>query len=444
MPLLLAGINHRKADISIREKLSLDQIELNSILTELLKEEQIEECFILTTCNRTEIYAYCAEHTELVDKFISLLEAVREEKFADNPAAVFYTMEDDQAARHLFRVTAGLDSMVLGETQILGQVKEAYHTCLEMKTTGTYLHNLCQKALATGKKVHTFTYLGRHAVTYGYAAAELARRIFKSLTDHTMMVIGTGEMAELTLQNLFELKVGEVIVASRRRERAAALAAKFRGKTINLTNIEQGLQNASVIICATTAPHYIITRERLAPYLEGSNNSNNQILIIDLGLPRNVEPEVAHMQGVHLYNLDQIEDIISTNMKNRRAEALKAEEIITDQVKAFTRWYQRQQVVPLIAALRKNGEETRLDKLKQFENELAGLSEKEKTAVDNLTRSLVNELLREPVVNMKDMSLDPEFHQVASYSGRLFGIDASADETTSLPQKQQQRKVCAR
>lgn len=420
MALVLVGVNHKQAGIELREKISLQKEESELVLKELLHEEGIEECFLFSTCNRTELYAICQKSSELTHHFLNSLQKIKKTRLDGNILEICYTMEEEDAVKHLFRVVAGLDSMVLGETEILGQVKEAYYHCSDNSSTGAYLHNLCQTALSTGKMVHTQTALGQHAVSFGYAAAEVAKKIFSSLEKHTLLVIGTGEMAKLTLQNLFELGAGEVIVATRSQEKGLELASRFQGRTINLTHLENGLQEADVIICATNAPHYIVSREKMSACMPAKRERS--LLLIDLGVPRNIEPQVGFLPGVHLYNLDDIQDIIAENLAHRKAEASKAEVIIESQVESFARWYHRQRVIPHITSLRQKAEKARQHKMEQFASKLSSLSAKEQETIDKLTRSLVNELLRDPVLNMKDLSLEPDYEEAEKYIKKILGL----------------------
>ncbi|RJX24739.1 MAG: glutamyl-tRNA reductase [Dethiobacter sp.] len=428
MPLVLIGINHKQACLELREKFSLEKKEIDQALNYLLADGEIRECFLLSTCNRTELYAICNDHYNLQYHFFKLFRKADNELFDQDFERFFYVMKEEDAVRHLFQVACGLDSMVLGETQILGQLKDAYNQCKTAGSTGILLHSLCQKALSTGKKVHTQTSLGEHAVSFGYATVEIARRVFQSLENHTLMVIGTGEMAKLTLQNLFDLGAGDVIVASRRKERGKALAARFKGKVLNFTRLEEGLRKSDVIICATNAPHYIITLEKLAPILE--EKKTRPQLIIDLGVPRNVEPAVDSLEGVYLYNLDDLESLIAENIRAREQEAKKAGIIVNDQVVDFIRWYRRQRVIPFVTSLHKKAESIRQEKLQQFSG-VSRLTEKEQQLVDKLTRSLVNSLIRDPVFGMKDFSLQADFETAEHYAYRLFGLekDSSFDQS---------------
>ena len=424
MPLVLVGVNHRQAELELREKLSLPENEIPLALDYFLQDDGIAECFLLSTCNRTELYAVCSGNEALLARFHGFFQDVKCQTFDSSLPRALYMREEEDAVHHLFAVACGLDSMVLGETQILGQLKEAYNNSQSAGATGAYLHSLCQKAIATGKKVHTLTNLGQHAVSFGYAAVQVARLIFDSLQNQTLMVIGTGEMAKLTLQNLFSLGAGEVIVASRHRERAEALAGRFKGRVVNYAHLTDGLAKADVVICATQAPHYIINVEKLLCLRHRGNHK--PLLLIDLAVPRNVDPAVASLKGVHLYNLDDLQCIISENLKNREVEAEKAGDIIAEQVSGFLRWYRRQRAIPIITALRRKAEQIRQAKLEQFGT--AALPPREQQMVDKLTKSLVDTLLKEPVMAVKDLCLDDDYDAAEKYARQILGLESESPE----------------
>ncbi len=438
MPIVLVGVNHKKADLETREKLSLETEDLKSALDYLLGFEEVEECFLLFTCNRTELYAMCSEKHNLQELFLGFFREVKKLKLEQSVYQALYTLEEEEAAQHLFQVAAGLDSMILGETQILGQVKEAYYQCHELGSTGSYLHELCQMALSTGKKVHTQTGLGQHAVSFGYAAAEIARDIFPSLKQQSMLVVGTGEMAELTLKNLFELGIKEVIVASRDEQRGAELAGRFNGSSINFNRLSEGFEQADVIICATNAPHYVITPERIQAL--HSRRKGSPLLIIDLGVPRNVAPEVVNMDSVYLYNLDDLRLIIEENLKHRQEEAQKARIIIKHQVKDFNRWYRRQRAIPFILSLREKAESLRQEKLEQFG--VFSLSEKERRQVEKLTSSLVNSLIKDTIMAVKDLSLEPGYEEFEPLIYQLLGLEPPAGESKDRGEETPVSKNC--
>lgn len=421
MPLILIGISHKRAPIKIREKFSLHKNELPEALQYMLSKNHIIECFFVSTCNRTELYAFCEEKDDMIQGFSSFFNEYKRIPLSYLHKEMFYIKEGEEAANHLFRVASGLDSSIIGETQVLGQIKEYFQLCQENNAVSLYLNKLGQKALAVGKKVHTETAVSQHAISFGYASSEIAKSTFSSFNEQTLIVIGTGEMAKLTLKNIFDLGIKEVIVASSYQERAEELAQRFKGKKVNLTEIDHGLKNADIVICATNAPHYVITSERLNKVLEVPRT--NPLLIIDLGVPRNVEPTVEEQENVYLYNLDHINNIIQENLKTRKKEAYKAEKIVEQETKDFMYWYNHQHVVPLIKELQNKTEKIRLEKLKQFENLITSLSIKEKEQVEKLTLSIVNELIKEPISNIKDLCSQNDSEKIEEYASFIFGLD---------------------
>ena len=437
MPIVLIGVNYKKAALETREKLSLEREDLKKAVDYLLQFDEIEECFLLFTCNRTELYALCLENHHLQERFLRFFQEVKKQELDRSVCQVLYMLEEEEAVHHLFQVASGLDSMVLGETQILGQVKEAYFQCQELGSAGSYLHELCQMALSTGKKVHTQTRLGQHAVSFGYAAAEIARDIFPSMQNQTMLVVGTGEMAELTLKNLFDLGIKDVIVASRDEKRGETLASQFKGKAINFNRLSEGFEQADVIICATNAPHYVITPECIQSL--HTRRHGRPLLIIDLGVPRNVAPEVENMDSVYLYNLDDLKFIIEKNLKHRQEEAGKARTIIKDQVEDFSRWYRRQRAIPIILSLREKAEALRQEKLAQFG--ISNLSEKERLRVEKLTASLVNSLIKDSIMAIKDLSLEPGYDDILPLAYQLLGLPPE-EKYSPLPEEQRLGETC--
>lgn len=421
MSLMLIGISHKRAPIKVRENFSLHKNELPEALNYMLSRYNLTESFFVSTCNRTELYAFCEEKDDLIQCFSSFFNEYKSIPLKYLHKEMFYIKEGEEVVSHLFRVASGLDSSVIGETQVLGQIKEYFQLCQENNAVGTYLNKLGQKALAAGKKVHTKTAVGQHAISFGYASSEIAQSTFSSLKDQTLIVVGTGEMAKLTLKNIFDLGIKEVIVASSYQKRAEKLAERFKGKKINLTEIDQGLKTADIVICATNAPHYVITKERLNKILEIQRSK--PLLIIDLGLPRNVEPAVAKQEGICLYNLDHINYIIQENLKTRKKEAYEAEKIVKQETVDFMYWYNHRHAAPLIKELQNKTEKIRLKKLEQFKNQFSSLNLKEKELIEKLTRSIVNELLKEPISNIKDLCSQNNDGNIEKYTSLLFGLD---------------------
>ncbi len=439
MNLVMAGINHNSAPLEVREYFSLHEKEIKEAVPFMLKQKGIKECLLFSTCNRTEFYAWSEGNEDVMHAFSAYFKEIKKIESRFLQEKIFYTLEEVDAVRHLFRVACGLDSTVLGETQVLGQIKDAYLVCQEEEACGNYVNGLAQKALSTGKRAHTETEIGQHAVSFGYASAELARQNFSELHDKTMVVIGTGEMAKLTLQNIFDLGIKEVVIASHYPGRAEQLASRFQGKTINLTEIDSGLGEADVVICATNAPHYVVTEKRVQSALLAKERKD-PLLLVDLGMPRNVEPVAGEISGVKLFNLDDVNQIIQENLNTRRQEARKVEVVIEEEIEEYMRWYRRQKVNPFIAELRSKADSIRQEKLDEFESQLSSLSSKEKRAVEKLTRSIMNSLLKDPVMNMKDISLTGEYETAEIYARKILGLRENNDAAEETHKMETQKK----
>ncbi len=421
MRLSLIGVNHKKAGLERRERFSLAAGEAESALAVLAAREEVAECFLLSTCNRTELYLLCREDADPGELLSGIVPA-------EGLLQLCYRLENEEAVRHLFAVAAGLDSMVLGETEIIGQLRESYLQARATGACGPVLGALCESALAAGKKAQSETGIGRNAVSYGYAAACAAQEMFGSLSDRTLMVIGTGEMAGLVLQNMLAFGIGKVLVAGRHRERGEALAGRFNAVFVAYKSVEAGLAGADVVLCATNAPHWLLTREMVAPLQR--DRSGRPLLVVDLGVPRNVEPSVVELPGVTLLNLDGLAAVIRENVQQREREAARAVLIIEDQAREFCRNLKVQRAGRFIAHLQRSGELIRRRKLEEFAGRLSGLDGKVQKAVEKLTRSLVTELCRQQVDGLKALALRDDYEAVAPALAVLFGLRAEQEEAS--------------
>lgn len=320
------GLNHKSAPIEIRERISFSCHNLDSALSLLKQCDAIEENLILSTCNRVEIYARvfgAREGFESIEKFISDFHRVEPEYFKKH----LYSFCDIDAAKHLFRVVSSLDSMVVGETQIFGQVRDAYLKAKEAKCAGNILGKIFAEAIRVGKKVRAETQIGKGAVSISRAAIELAQKTLKSFKDRIVLIIGAGKIAELALTNLHRKGAKTILVANRTFERAEELARSFRGVAIKFERIFEHIRDTDIIISSTGAPHYILNKERIQEIMRQRNN--RPLFLIDLGLPRNISPDAAGIRNVHLYNIDDLTCVCDANLKERLSEAQKAERIIT-------------------------------------------------------------------------------------------------------------------
>jgi glutamyl-tRNA reductase len=403
MPLAVVGVSHRTAPIEVRERFAFGRHEIPGALI-AAGEARAGEAVLLSTCNRTELYLSLPEDGTAVEAAQEIL-AAKIGSTAASAARWMYVHRDREAVDHLFRVTAGLDSMIVGEPQIQGQVKEAYAAAREVAgphgpVVGPAMNRLFQTAFSVGGRVRSETGLGRGAASVSSAAVELAKKIFGSLKGRRALVLGAGEMSETTLECLHAEGVRTAIVANRTFDRARELAEKWGGDAVRLDDFGAALPAVDIVICSTAAPHPVLTRERLRRALPGG--PPRPLCIIDIAIPRDVEPAVGDEPNVFLYNIDDLTQIVDDNLDRRRAQLPAAEGILAAEVEEFWQWYASLAVVPTIRALREHGERLRRAELERALRHLAHLPAQDREAVEALTRSLINKLLHAPTVRLRD------------------------------------------
>jgi len=401
MRIAVLGINHKTAPVEIREKLSFSEQSLAKHLLKLKDYPGIEGCIILSTCNRTEIYASLRDGYNLdsIIKFLSLYAGVKintVEKYS-------YIHEQREMVHHLFRVAAGLDSMVLGETQILGQVRNAYDRARECGSTNGVLNTLFQQAITVGKRVRTETGIDQRAVSISYVAVELAKNFFGSLKGLSVLIIGAGKMSELTAKYLVENGVTGVIVSNRSFERAVDLAGQFGGRAVKFNELYDYMKDADIVISCTGASHYVVRFKEITEVMRKS--PGKKIMFIDIAVPRDVEPSIRKIKGVSLYDIDDLQNVVDDNLKERRRAAVFCEKIINEELDKFMKWLSIQFVVPTIAALKKRGEIIKQKELLRALNRLGDISERDKKVVGSMANSIVNQLLHDPVTMLKEYAL---------------------------------------
>ncbi len=419
MYVLLAGLSHRTAPVEIREKFAFTDLELEDAYLQLKKYDVIEGIVIINTCNRTELYATARniqEGQELLRSFLLEYSGLSAEEFRQ------YTYQPNcyDAIAHLFRVSSGLDSMILGETQILGQVKESYQKAQEYDATDTVLNSLFQKALYVGKKVRTDTKIDHHPVSVSYAAVDLAQDRLGSLQDKTVLVVGAGETGELTTRYLMLNGVHSVIVSNRSYEKAVEMAALFEGRAVRLDELAQEMHNADIVISCTAANHCVIREDNCGDILRKRLGRN--IIFIDIAVPRDVEASLSQINGVFIYDIDDLQDKVNASYVERRQAAHLADDIIADQLEEFNQWLATLYVIPVISALKSYGETIKQNELKRAFNRLGKVSEREQMVIQNMASSIVNQLLRFPVVNMKEMAVSNQGHLYAEVVKKLFEL----------------------
>ncbi len=398
MPIAVGGLNHRVAPLELREKLAFSGPELKGRLSGFAGTAGLEELVILSTCNRTEVYGY-GQHREQLKAGI---EAVLGEKFGsriDLADVSFYSYHDRKAAGHLFRVSSSLDSMILGEDQILGQVREAYRLGQEARSTGRVLSRLFQQAVHAGKRARSETAISNGAVSVSSAAVDLARKIFGQLSGKEALILGAGETSELTLSQLCNTGVDSVLVANRTYRKAVDLAVQYHGTAVKFEEYHPYLEQADILISSTSAPGYVLTRERAGEVL---SRRRKPIFLIDLAVPRDIDPELAGYDNVFLYNIDDLTAVVERNVEDRGSQIGLVEDIIGGELAQFMDWYESLAVVPLIKTLHEQMNTIRASEVDKALGKLGSLSEEQRGQVEHLTVALMKKFLHGPTSRLKE------------------------------------------
>src|SRR3989304_6080599 len=426
MDIILVGLSHNTAPVEIRERLSFSGEQLTAGISRLRAHEEILECVILSTCNRVEVYT-TVEKPELgVARVKDFLHAYQPDISLERITQHLYTHKNEGVVRHLFRVASSLDSMVIGETQILGQVKDAFDCALLNKTTGVVLNKLFKKSIFTAKRVRTETRIGESAVSISFAAVELARKIFSNLRNKTGMLIGAGEMGELAAQNLVNSGIKEIVVSNRNYDRALDLARLYNGRAARFEDFLQEMVNVDVVICSTGAPNYVIRVEEVQDIIH--RRKNRPLFFIDISVPRNIDPEINKIGNVFLYDIDDLQSVVETNLKTRKEEAEKGEHIVAEEVGKFTQWFKSLEVVPTIITLKDRMEEIRRKELERTMGRLRSLSPEEVQIIDGLTNTIINKILHNPLVALKLEAHSTNGLLYAEAVRKLFDLEIKVSE----------------
>jgi glutamyl-tRNA reductase len=420
MRLFAVGISHRTAPVELRECVDFARRGLQAALSALAARNVTREAVVLSTCNRAEIYAGAEsdDAAESCGRFISEYNGVAWDALA--PHVVIYRGPD--AADHLFRVASGLDSLVVGEPQILGQVKEAFATAAGLKSTGALTHRLFTSAFSVGKRVRSETGLGEGAVSVSYAAIALAKKIFGELSGLNVLILGAGEMAKLTGTHLQAQRVKQLTFASRRVETADALAARLHGLAIPWTAIGPALAAADIVVTATGSPEPVLTRASVEEAMRPRRS--RPLFVIDIAVPRDVDPEVGGLDQVFLYNIDDLQSIVKENLARRSSEVERAELIVREEVHRFRTWMQSREILPTVVALRARFEAIRQAELQRLEPKLAALPPDARARVDEVTHLLIEKLLHTPTEQLKAADDEAQAVAYADALNRLFSLTA--------------------
>ncbi len=417
MPILLLGQNHRTAPVELRERLAFDE-EKTSVLAKCLKQDPtISEAVVVSTCNRMEIYAVADDAERGVARLEELLEQVHEVPL-ERIAGSLYRETDDEALRHLFRVASGLDSMVLGEGQILSQVKAGYASSRDLGLTREILHRTFNQATACGKKVRTDTKIGEGAVSVAFAAVELAKKIFQDLTKEKVLLIGAGATGTKVAHHLKVFGVEDVLVTNRTLERGRSLADCLGATLVPWENYGAYLNEVAIVVTAASVQRPLFTMETVQRALEG--RGRRPLFLIDLGVPRNIDPAISKKAGIFLYNVDHLEGIVAESSAKRRGEAEKAEEIIDEQLCQLLEWLASRSMTPTLKQLRQRLEEIRANEVALARNRL---DEKSLAELERVSHRIVNKILHTPTVRMKDEAAKGEGASIIQHVRHLFGLD---------------------
>jgi len=418
MKIFVAGLNHNTADVEVREKVAFDGSRFDDGLRRFRELPEIEEAMILSTCNRVELYAHVRDTQKASESIKSFLSEFHNVSRASLDRSL-YIYADISAIRHIFRVASSLDSMVVGEPQILGQMKGAFEMALERKTTGILLNRLMKKAISVAKRVRSETKIAENAVSISFAAVELAKKIFADLSGKVFMLLGAGEMAELAARHLMSNGVKEVIVANRSYERACDLSKEFNGRPVRLDDFLREMVHADIVICSTGAPHYILLRDQMQKVLK--ERKQRPVFLIDISVPRNIDPTINDLDNVYLYNIDDLQGIVDTNMFERKKEAEKAEKIIEEEIEPFLKWLSSLDSVPTIVALRERAEEIKREEFEKLMNRFPGMEEKQRKAIEYMASAITNKLIHPPTKALKE---DPEDRDLMiAIIKKLYGIN---------------------
>jgi glutamyl-tRNA reductase len=428
--LLALGVSHKTAPVALRERLALPEGRAASVLGELVAEPGVHEAVAISTCNRTELYLVASDPVEAENVALAALS-----RQADiRPTELFgsiYSMRDAEAVRHLFAVTAGLDSMIVGENEVQGQVKRAYELALVEGVTGPVSNRLFRDALAAGKRVRTETLLGRARTSVSSVAVDLARALLGDLSERRVLVIGAGENGELTAQALHERGVQTVFVANRRHDRAIGLAQRFGGAAIRFDDLPGELARADIVVSSTGSPHQIVGHDELELVME--QRAGNRLLLIDIAVPRDIDPSVRELPGITLYDIDDLQREVARSQLGREAEIAAASKLVEEEAERFDRWLVSLDVVPTIASLRERGEEIVQRVLRENESRWESLGDADRRRVEMLARAVVNRLLHEPTLRLKASSDDDSSYVYVQTLRELFGIEPAGPGLGEAP-----------
>ena len=432
MNIVVVGLSHKTAPVEIREKVAFEPDRTATSLKELHALPAVSEAMIVSTCNRVELYAATTDPQQASAELKHYM-AQRHGISADVLYEHLYSYTCQEAVRHVLRVTSSLDSMVVGEPQILGQIKTAYGYACECKSAGLVLNRFMHKAFSVAKRVRTETAIANSAVSVSYAAVELARKIFDSLENKTVMLVGAGEMCELAAKHFVRSGVSKVLVTNRTYSRAEKLADTFGGVAVNFANFREQLHRVDILLSSTGSPNYVLHAADIKAACK--LRRYQPMFLIDIAVPRDIDPAVNKLDSIYLYDVDDLQGVVQANLKERQKEAIKAEQIVAEEVERFHDWLSNLTVRPTIVALRKQLEEVRQKEVQKTFSNLGTLDENQRKALDAMSSAIVNKILHHPTRLLKQLDCDDERLRYLDVVQVLFdlSLQAPSDDVDNLP-----------
>ncbi len=432
--ILAIGLNHSTAPVEVREKVVFPGDQEGAITRSLLELDGVREAMILSTCNRSELIATAEDPDIAVEALIEAMASIHGLN-SDSLRQFLYVKRGEDAVRHVFRVASSLDSMVLGEPQILGQVKDGYSRAAGVQATGPVLNRLLHRAFFTAKRVRTETGIGYAAVSVAYVAVELAKKILGELRGKSVVLVGAGEMAELAARHLAGQVGGAILVFNRTYQNACGLAQQLQGRALHMEQLEQGLAAADMVITSTGSCDPLITVAQMKQVMR--LRRFKPIFLIDIALPRDVQPEVNDIDGVYLYNIDDLQAVVDENIGERRQEAEHGERIVDEEVIKFMKWAGSLHATPTIIALKDKLESIRVSELDRLDGRLSSLSPAERETVDLITRSIINKIAHHPISFLKRTGLTQRSEMYLDVVQRIFKLNGAAGDQVQDDQLQE-------
>ncbi|HSB45502.1 MAG TPA: glutamyl-tRNA reductase [Nitrospira sp.] len=423
MHIVVVGLSHKTAPVEIREKLAIPESRIGEALTRLCSYSGVKEGMLLSTCNRVEVYAVVEDLESGYSRIQEFLADAHLSLSSEQLTPHLYWQSGDRAILHLFRVASSLDSMVVGESQILGQLKDAFEMALTHKTTGLILNKVVKKAISVAKRVRTDTKIAEMAVSVSYAAVELAKKIFADLSDKTVLLVGAGEMAKLAARHFIANGVSHVRVTTRTPQNAVELADRFNGTAVPFEHFREDMAAADIVLVSTGASHYLVGSDDVQRAVK--QRMNRPIFLIDISVPRNIDPAVRHVDNAFLFDIDDLKSRVEQNRGERLQEAEKAEHMVVEEVSVVRQWLQSLEVTPTIVALKTRVEDIRRAEVEKVLGRLGNLSPQERALVESMASSIVNKLIHNTMVTLKSEVTSADGAAFVEAARRFFNLSDS-------------------